>query len=207
MKKLAFAALAAAALFVPSSAPGALVDIDVLDDEYAPQDAIFGFPADPGARWTWGGFPGETTENEHTVTQNKKLFKSGAPKDTGDFEVNASAGKYPYHCTVHGVSGMKGTLSILTGFAELDADSVRVRWATANSTTGKRFDVRYRVDGGDFLIWQRNTRKLSKVFGRNDKPVEFDPAAHDYDFSARSVKGKPAKHKRSKWSPPTDPED
>jgi hypothetical protein len=205
MKRLAFATgLLAVALLVPSSAPGALVNIDVLDDEYDPQEATFYFPANPSARWDWGGIGGSTT-NQHTVTQNKGLFKSGAPKDTGSFEVNTSSGTYPYHCEVHG-DAMTGTLNILTGFSERDADSVRVSWATDKSTTGKRFDVRYAVDGGDFLIWQRGTRKRSKVFGNDDKPEAFDPVAHDYEFSARSIKGKPSKKKRSKYSPPADPE-
>lgn len=53
------------------------------------------------------------------------------------------------------------------------------------------------------MSWKRRTQKFTATFGgANDKPVAVDTTAHDYEFSARSQRGKPSKGKRSGWSPP-----
>ena len=207
MKKLVLAAgVLAVALVIPGTAPGALVNITVDDDFYDPQNATFDFPATPDARWDWDGIGPSNTVREHTVTQDKGLFKSGAPTNTGSFEVSASSGTYPYHCAVHG-SAMTGTLNILVTSSEQDLDSLRLHWATPTTTTGNRFDVRYRIDSGPgeepWKTWLKQTRKKSKVFGNDNRPTSFDLTRGDYEFSARSVKVKRNKRpKRSRFSPP-----
>jgi hypothetical protein len=206
MKRLVLAGCVfAAAFFAPGAAPGALINIDVLDDEYHQvADEISMFQANsPNLLYDWGGFAEDQTQHKHTVTQNRGLFDSGEERDHGQFEVKASVGKYKYFCRIHKDEGMRETVSVIPLFTEATADTVRVTWATEFTTTGKRFDVRYRVDGGDWIIWQKQTKKRTKVFGKNGKPEAYEPGSHDYEFSARSQKGKPSKHKRSGWSPPT----
>ena len=75
MKRLVLAVgVLAAALLVPGTAGGALVNIKVDDDFYDPANATFEFPASPDARWDWDALGGGTA-NEHTVTQDKGLFR------------------------------------------------------------------------------------------------------------------------------------
>jgi plastocyanin len=199
---VAIGAFAIVAL-TPSLSSGALVNIDVTDNAYTPTPATFQVldVDNENVVWDWGGFMGDTT-HKHTVTQKKNLFSSGASKKAGTFELQASAGSYGYFCQVHGASVMKGKVKLVPGASDETPDQFRVFWATTTTTTGNRFAVRYRVDGGPWKTWQKNTRKLAKVFGANDKPVNVDLVDHEYEVSARSAKGKPSKHKQSGWSPP-----
>jgi hypothetical protein len=141
-----------------------------------------------------------TTTN---VVQKRGLFNSGALKDSGTYELQASAGKYSYFCENHRDQGMRAKVSITPAVDDITMDSIRVIWAVESTTTGKRFDVRYRVNGGDWEIWKTGTRKRNLTFGGpEDKPIAVDTTANDYEFSARSQKGKPSLRKRSGWSPP-----
>jgi hypothetical protein len=206
MRRLVFAvaAVAGAALLWAAMSQAALVNITVEDDEFIPPNASFGFLEvdNPNVVWEWGVLGGGTNR-DHNVVQKRGMFRSGNPKDEGEYELQASAGKYQYFCEVHRSDGMRGKVSIIPAIDDVTADSARVIWAFPSTTTGKRFDVRYRVNGGSWELWKRQTKKHSAIFGGpEDKPVAFETATNTYEFSARSQKGKPAKRKRSGWSPP-----
>ena len=192
-------------LALPAVCSSALLDIHVHDDFYdpdSPPDAVFDFldVDNPNVVWTWGNFNGDTTSASHNVFQRKAMFKSGISKDSGQYEVQASGGAYKYLCTVH--QGMTGEVGIRPMLQTPSEDTLKPIWANEFTETGKRFDVRYRIDEGKWKLWLRQTKKTRKVFGKNKKPVAVDTAEHQYDFSARTIKGKPSKKRRSGWSPP-----
>ncbi len=207
MRKLGAVAagLTAAILLVGTGvSQGALVNITVDDNQFDPKTADFDFllAGDQNVVWDWGELGGGTNNN-HNVVQKKGLFKSGNPKDDGSFEILASAGKYPYYCEVHRGNGMKGKVNIIPAAGTVTSDSIEVHWARTGTTTGKRFDVRYRVDDEKPKYWKRNTKKFSGVFGgANDKPVAVDLTSHDYEFQVRSKKGNPRQKRWSGFSPP-----
>ena len=197
------AAVASAAmlLIAATASQGALTNISVEDNEFVPAVAQFEFPADPDVEWDWN-FP-DGTANDHNVVSKRGLFRSGNPKQNGEFRLAASAGKYAYYCEVHRTDGMKGKVSILPGLGDISLDSIELTWAIPANTTGKFFDVRYKIDDGKYKYWKRGTKKMHGVFGGpNGKPVEVDLAEHDYTFQARSRKGPPKKKKISGFSPP-----
>jgi plastocyanin len=206
MRKLeaATAAIAATAfaLIAATAGHGALLNITVLDDEYDPKVATFNLidGGDSVVRWGWGPLNSGTSD-EHTVTQKKGLFNSGAPKDDGQFDAHVSAGTFGYFCEVHG-NAMKGKIKIVPGASDVETNQFRVFWANPTSKTGNRYTLRYRVNGGDWEPWLTNTRKREKVFGANEKPVPVNVSVDTYEIAARSQKGKPNKHKQSGWSPP-----
>lgn len=205
MRKLeaAVAAAASVAMLLVGAAvgQGALVNITVDDNFFDPAVDTFEFPANPDVRWDWN-FP-DGTDNRHNVVSKRGMFRSGNPKRNGEFDLAASAGKYAYYCEVHRGDGMKGKVNIVPGAVTVTVSSIEVAWAIPENTTGKRFDVRYKIDGGKYKYWKRNTKKLNGVFGGpNDKPAAVDFDAHDYSFQARSRKGPPKKKKISGFSPP-----
>jgi plastocyanin len=205
MRKLEAACAAAAAvglgLIGATVAQSALVNISVEDNEFVPAVATFEFAANPDVSWDWN-FP-DGTANDHNVVSKRGLFRSGNPKTNGDFDLAASAGKYAYYCENHRSDGMKGKVNILPNANDVAVDAIEVEWAIPENTTGKRFDVRYKIDDGKFKYWKRNTKKMSGLFGGpNAKPVEVNLDEHDYSFQARSRKGPPSKHKISGFSPP-----
>lgn len=209
---LTSAVLATTASLVLASSTGAALDnIDITDDEFTPKVAYGedGFPSWQ-FQWDWNGFETENTAHKHNVVQNKGLFKSGAPtKDgTSEFLIRASAGKYPYHCQIHGDEGMTGKIKQPPALAKSKRgpeNTFRVLWATAKTQTGSRFDVRFRSfetdtpPSGAWKKWKENTRKRGAVFGRNGKPVVVNSDSTTYQFQARSQKRKESK--RSSWSP------
>jgi len=206
MKRLAIATLVAAGgvLVWATAGQGALVNITVEDDEFVPGNASFQFLEidNPNVVWDWGEL-GSGTNRDHNVVQQRGMFRSGSPKDDGSYELQASAGKYQYFCEVHRDDGMRAKVSIVPAIDDITPDSGRVIWAFESTTTGKRFDVRYRVNGGDWALWKNGTKKFNATFGGpDDKPVAFETSTNTYEFSARSQKGKPSKRKRSGWSPP-----
>jgi hypothetical protein len=197
-------AVFAVGLVVPSASSAALLNIHVYDDFYSPdnaQDASFQFLDidNPNIEFDWGDFNGDTTSANHDVQQVKGMFKSGDPKKTGKYELQASGGTYKYLCTVH--QGMKGSFGIIPDLNLISETQARLTWANKFTETGKAFDVRYRVNAGKWKLWQKHTKKFRGTFGKNSKPVAADFEHHAYDFEARTYKGKKSKKKRSGWSP------
>jgi plastocyanin len=142
--------------------------------------------------WEWG--PGGVGTLElHNVVQDDGLFSSGDPvrSDPDGFSVTASAGAYPYVCVIH--FGMEGEVSVRPVAGAATKKGARVTWADASTTTGNRYDVRYR-SGKKWKLWQKKTSKLSATFGRKGKPVKLKKRVK---LQARSRAGK----SRSDWSP------
>ena len=68
------------------------------------------------------------------------------------------------------------------------------------TTTGNRFDVRFRVGtSGAWTLWRNHVSSRSGVFGQNGQPVQVI-ANRTYQFQARSLKSS-APNKPSGWSP------
>ena len=142
--------------------------------------------------WEWG--PGGVgTVDLHNVVQDDGLFSSGplVSSDPDGFSVTASAGAYPYFCQLH--FGMEGDVNVRPVAGTATKKGARVSWATDLTTTGNRFDVRYKA-GKKWELWQKKTSKLSATFGRKGKPVKLKKRVK---LQARSVDGKAT----SEWSP------
>jgi plastocyanin len=142
--------------------------------------------------WEWGA-GGVGTLDLHNVVQDDGLFSSGdAVRNEPDgFSVTASAGAYPYYCVIH--LGMEGDVSVRPVSGTATKKGARVTWATDTTTTGNRYDVRYK-DGKKWKPWRKKTSKLSATFGRKGKPVKLKKRVK---LQARSRAGK----SRSDWSP------
>jgi plastocyanin len=136
----------------------------------------------------------------HNVYQAKGLFSSGsATSGPINFSRNASAGTFPYICQVH--SNMKGTIKATPDIFNVQAATqFDVEWANPGTNTGKAFDVRYRINGGDWKTWKNDTKKFSATFGANGKPVTLK-SGKTYEFEARSEKSVDKPKNRSGWSP------
>jgi hypothetical protein len=200
----------ALALALPASSSAALLNIGVYDDYYDPDSpndsnpypATFDFvdvsnDTFNDVEWSWGN--GSGTSSNHDVVGNKGMFKSGDPKKTGTYGVYASGGTYKYLCTVH--TGMNASFGIRPNLSDPSPTTLKLIWANKFTETGKRFDVRYRIDDGKWKLWLNKTKKTRQVFGKNGKPAAVDTSEHDYFFEVRTYKGKPAKKHRSGWSP------
>ena len=193
------AATVTMALALPAAAGAAPRHIDVDDDVFVPRNPpARSFQAGPSFRWT--SVPGTT--NDHNIRQDKRLFSSGGlTSGPIDFAINASAGSYHYYCTLHGSrqGGMAGRVKVRPITVRELGGRIEVRWANADTNTGSRFDVRYRVDRRKWKTWKNDTPKFRAFFGRNDKPVNFAPNRHNYKLKVRSERRNVKK--RSGWSP------
>jgi plastocyanin len=189
---------AALALAFPAGAGAAPRLIDVGDDFFAPKRSARNFA--PGPSFRWSSVP--AANNLHNVRQDDRLFFSGSPEDPLNFRINASAGSYHYYCTLHGSrqGGMAGRVKVRPiAVPDSLVGQIEVRWADANTNTGSRFDVRYKVDQRRWKTWKNDTRKFRGFFGRNDRPVNYNPDRHNYKIKVRSERRRVSK--RSDWSP------
>lgn len=191
------AAAVALALALPPAAGAVPRPIDVRDDRFVPKNP----PArdfEPGPSFRWQSVPG--ANNLHNVRQDDRLFFSGPPEDPLNFQINASAGSYHYYCTLHRALGMAGRVKVRPiAVPDSLVGEIEVRWANANTNTGSRFDVRYRVDQRRWKTWKNDTRAFHAAFGHNDNPVNYNPDRHDYKIKVRSERRRVKK--RSDWSP------
>jgi hypothetical protein len=78
-------------------------------------------------------------------------------------------------------------------------DEALVRWAAADTNTGSRYDVRYRVDNRRWKTWKNDTAKVQANFGHRNGPVDYRPSRHTYRVKVRSERRQVAK--RSGFSP------
>jgi plastocyanin len=197
LKRVLVITIAAGALAVPATASAATT-IGVGDNFFDPKTApaVDLGPASSFS-WTWGP---PTSLNEHNVVSNQDLFDSGKVATSGSFAVSASAGTFAYHCVVHELEGMNGTVAVKPTAESITKKSFKVIWASATSDTGNKFDVKYSVDGKKTKTWLSDTNKTSAKFGKKKKPVKVKPG-HDYTITVRSKKGSSAQH-TSGFSPP-----
>jgi plastocyanin len=184
------------ALAYASVASAAPTQIQVGDNFFAPRTP----PArnlSAGASFQWQRALGG---NPHNVRQDFKLFYSGGTTSGPiNFSVSASAGTYHYYCELHRSFGMDGVVKVRPVFAANPAGApFTVRWALSDTTTGTRFDVRFRVGvAGPWRLWRNDTSGRSGVFGRNGQPVRV-VSGRTYQFQARSQK---VSTQPSGWSP------
>jgi hypothetical protein len=175
----------AATTIVVEPAPG--------EDEYAPPRVVRPLAA-ASFRWLWGP-EGAGTASPHDVEQNAGLFDSGTAVTSGEFVVAASAGGFPYFCSIH--FGMVGRLDVRPEGGEAYPRPFRVRWATPASETGRSFEVRYRAGAGAWRTWFRDTERGLAVFGRDRRPARVREGVA-YRLQVRALR---TRLKRSDWSP------
>ena len=206
MKRPLLMLIVVGALAYASVASAAATQIQVDDDFFAPRAPPTRNLAS-GTSFHWQRATGSTTR-QHNIRQDFTLFNSGAPTSGAiNFSVNASAGTYHYYCTLHGLpsssggGGMDGVVKVRPVFASAPTGApFTVSWALAGTTTGNRFDVRFRVGtSGTWTLWKNDVAGRSGVFGQGGLPVQVMPG-RTYQFQARSLK-QTAPTKPSGWSP------
>ena len=136
-------------------------------------------------------------EGEHNVHQSVGIFHSGPTTDGPiDFTRKFSAGTFPYFCQKHKQFGMKGKVKVPVSITpDHHAAHPLVKWATASTNTGGRFDVQFKVGDGTWKNWLANTQTRQAIYG-DDEPTALE-AGETYRFRARSQKG----DAQSAWSP------
>lgn len=173
-----------AVLAMPAAAFAATKEIEVGDNFFEPNKAA-GSIGD-GLHWGWA------TQNQHSVRQDDGLFYSGSPQATGELTVTPSAGTFGYHCELHGAAdgqGMSGTLKVRPQVAASKGKKVEIVWATGETDTGSRFDVRRQKGKGKKRTVLKKTRDERAAF-KLKKGTR-------YKFQVRSRQGR----KKSGWSP------
>ena len=200
-RHLVLAALGAL-LALPAVAPAGVTPVTTIHDDFfdppTPVTGTFGF-----TNYQWVRDPAAV--DFHNVRQDDNLFRSGDPTDNPafDYTVAVSAGTFHYYCEVHGspTGGMDGTIKVRPGILKsTSTDEFGVVWAAKLTQTGNAFDVRYRINNGDWKIWKNDTKKFEATFGKNNNPVDVKPGK-TYAIESRSEEAnKPSKH--SDWSPP-----
>jgi plastocyanin len=144
--------------------------------------------------WIWGP-NGAGAVAPHDVMQDAGLFDSGTAVTEGRYELTASAGTFPYFCSIH--FGMEARIAVRPVAAGGYPDPFGVAWASDATETGRKFDVRFKVGKGRWQMWRNDTTGFKAIFGRGGRPVDVD-AGKTYAFQARSVR---TKRKLSDWSP------
>jgi plastocyanin len=181
-----------------------VIDNGGADDRFDPEERTILVGAG-GIAGTWD----ELNANDHNVVQDRKMFNSGPPEATRDpFELDPSAGTFPYYCALHGGTGGRGMSGVLK-VSPTEIDLKRARgdeivfgflWAEGSSGTGDQFDVQYKAGNGDWKSWKKNTSKRTDIFGQNGDPVTVRNGKA-YKLRVRSEKSSNPKKKHSGWSP------
>jgi len=167
-----------------TSVSAATSNVDVNDGKFFNPRAVTQTPGG-SVHWTASGV------DDHSVTSDQGLFDTGAPRAGVDFTRVFSAGTFAYHCRKHGVNGgtMVGVVTVAPQTAAAPSGlPFTVKWATAASNTGTRYDVQYKVGSGAFKTWLSNTAARSAVFGARSKPVAV-ARGKTYTFRVRSRAG------------------
>jgi plastocyanin len=204
IRSYAIVATAALAALAPPALASSSTTITIEDtNSYDPASATLDL-GEGSFDWDWGP-DGSGTFEPHNVVQGEAfdtsggaLFDSGEPvsSDPDGFSVTASAGGYPYYCTIH--FGMEGDVNVrpVLGPSDTGQGPIPVMWATPTTTTGDSYDVRFRT-GGKWKKWKRDTSRPRGTFGKRKKPVKVK-SGRSYRFQVRSRSGKKT---RSEWSP------
>jgi plastocyanin len=167
-----------------------------VDDNVFDPNVVPSLLAGDAVRWEWIG------NGTHNVRQVGGLFRSALSNDPGTLYTRTfSSGTFPYECEIHEPL-MIGTVEVELWQGTSPSGLPLIKWAFPDSNTGRAFDVKFRIGDGPWRAWRTDTTSLGGVFGRNDRPVHFNPAK-EYWFRARSQKGLNTPTKISRWSPPT----
>jgi plastocyanin len=178
---------------VGTPASGGTNEVRVRDNSFAPETISVSL----GATVQWRS--ASTSRASHNVREDRKIFRSGAPTPNAiQYSRRFSAGTFHYYCEIHGFSsgGMAGLIKVPVRIADLGEGGLSIGWATAQTNTGSRFDVDFRVGAGSWRPWKRNASAKSATFGASGEPVRLEPGVR-YSFRARSLRDGRA----SRWSP------
>ena len=176
--------MVATALSIAQAAP---VSVLVSDNRFEPANV----QATVGQPILWD--TSASTRRSHNVRQNDMLFYSGFAATDFTYRRVFSAGTFGYYCEIHGSrsSGMNGTVKVpvklIAGPAGPD---FLVVWATADTNTGTKFTVQYKVGSKAWKTWKDATSARKATFGSAQLGTR-------YSFRAKSLKNGNA----SKWSP------
>jgi plastocyanin len=185
---------------IPANAGGGTAGVQVRDDEFdpptlpVPGETLF---VGDTVVWDW-----VDTVHPHNVRQVRSLFRSQTESSPSfSFSRTFSAGSFPYQCEIHG-AGMFGRVKVVIGQDITPSGLPVISWADETTNTGHAFDVQFRIgEDGPWRRWKKDTVAFQGVFGRNDRPVRFNPAK-EYWFRTRSQKRTDTPTKVSRWSPP-----
>jgi plastocyanin len=186
LRKGLLVGIVALALPAQAAAQGTVREVATGDDFFKPENVSLdvGAASVPASvHWGW------STDNEHNVRQDDRIFYSGALATTDDFTVTPSAGTFGYYCELHGFEGggMAGEIKAKpTG--TVDGNRANIVWATPETDSGTRFDVRRKVGSKKPKLVEEKTRDLEGSFKLKDGKNQFQ---------VRSRQGKAA----SDWSP------
>jgi plastocyanin len=132
--------------------------------------------------WTFTG--------SHSTTSNQSFWNSGVTSAPFNQDL-PSAGKFPYHCTVH--AGMKGSIAVPLKASGSAGSGWTLRWSQSPVSEGRAFDVQFRRQGT--TAWQSfktDTTTASALFNRS--------RAGTYQLRARTTNTAADPAKESGWS-------
>lgn len=173
------------------------VTIGVRDNFFSPIDSAT-LPYGTTVTWEW-----QLTSASHNVVEDHGLFSSGVPTAVPGTTASAtvSAGTFHYVCETHTDNGMRGTLHVApSASAGPTGNRFHVGWAVPGTDTGSVFDVQFRVDGGRWKSWLRNSSEPSATFGEGGVPAKAR-AGRRYGFRVRSQEDALSATAVSLWSP------
>jgi plastocyanin len=185
---------------VSSGGTGQIVAVE--DDEFDPATLPRPLSGDiftPGiiVTWDWA----DDVAKPHNVRQIRGLFRSPISDQPGTTFTRAfSAGTFRYECVIHEPL-MIGKVKVVIGQEINPAGLYVVRWAGPETNTGRVFDVQFRIGDGPWRAWKTDTEQLKGIFGKNDRPVHYNPAK-EYQIRVRSQKSRAEPRSVSDWSPP-----
>ncbi len=191
MRKL-LVVLAVLVGLAPAPLGAATKGVKVKDNLFKP--ANVGVRVGDSVRWTASA----DSFDIHNVREGRKLFYSGPLQSNIDFKTRFSAGSFRYYCELHvSTDNMRGIVNVPPTVSSAPQGlPFTVRWATAKTKTGGKYDVEFRVGTKRWRTWKKNATTGSGVFGKRKKPVAV-VNGKKYSFRARSQN----KNGASGWSP------
>ncbi|WP_183096112.1 cupredoxin domain-containing protein [Nocardioides stalactiti] len=179
---LGAAALTTAAVLGAPSAVGGGSTISASGVTFTPANTTVA----QGTSVTWS-FTGT-----HTTTSDQAFWNSGNRSTGATYSQGMkSAGKFPYHCTIH--AGMNGSITVplrVTGGSE--GSGWTLRWSTATAGAGRAFDVQYRRTGTTaWRSFRTDTTAATGLFN----------LAQSGTYQLRARTSNTAQDRESGWSP------
>lgn len=95
-------------LITAGGVPAATVDVSIRDSFFDPEQVTV--QVGDTVRWTHGGFLTHTATSDAAGLWDSGFLSFGAPPFSITF---TSPGIFPYHCTIHRVLGMTGTIEVV----------------------------------------------------------------------------------------------
>ena len=177
---LGAAALLAALATAPSAVGGGSTITVGPGTSYSPANTNVA----QGTRVTW------SFQGLHTTTSNQAFWNS-EERSSGSFsQTLPSAGKFPYHCTIH--AGMSGRVVVPLKATGSAGSGWTLRWSASSAGSGRAFDVQTRRQGT--TTWRAFRTNATSATGF------FNPSrAGTYQLRARTSNTNAGKE--SGWAP------